>query len=167
MIRNLWTSGFRAYIANAMKTIVAALDFSNATPLVLHAAVEYARAFGASLQLLHVVEPEPSYTAYGFTPDEFPAIHMFQEEARKRAGARLEELRVQVVGQVPNVSAHLVEGSPLHTLVDHLKKQQADLVILGSHGHGAVAALLLGSVAEGMVRKALLPTLVIPAPGKP
>ena len=62
-----------------MKTIVAAVDFSNATPGVLAAAVNQARAFGASLHLLHVLEPEPSYTAYGFTPDEFPAIHLFQQ----------------------------------------------------------------------------------------
>jgi len=149
-----------------MKTIVAAVDFSNATAPVLDAAVKFARAFGASLHLLHVLEPEPSYTAYGFTPDEFPAIHLFQEEARKRATARLEELRVKVAGEMPGVSVHLAEGSPLHALVDYVKKHDAELVILGSHGHGAVAALLLGSVAEGMVRKAMVPTLVIPAPAK-
>ena len=55
-----------------MKTIVVAVDFSNATPGVLEMASELAKAFGAQLRLFHVVEPEPSYTAYGFTPDEFP-----------------------------------------------------------------------------------------------
>lgn len=149
-----------------MKTIVAAVDFSNATPGVLEAAVKITRAFGSSLHLLHVLEPEPSYTAYGFTPDEFPAIHLFQEEARKRATARLEELLAQVAGDAPGVTVHLAEGSPLHATLDYVEKTGADLVILGSHGHGAVAALLLGSVAEGMVRKAVVPTLVVPAPGK-
>ena len=149
-----------------MKTIVAAVDFSNATPGVLEAAVKITRAFGSSLHLLHVLEPEPSYTAYGFTPDEFPAIHLFQEEARKRATARLQELLAKVEGEVPGVTMHLAEGSPLHALVDYTEKVGADLVVLGSHGHGAVAALLLGSVAEGMVRKAVVPTLVIPGPGK-
>ena len=146
-----------------MKTIVAAVDFSNATAGVLEAAVKITRAFGSSLHLLHVLEPEPSYTAYGFTPDEFPAIHLFQEEARKRATARLQEVLEKVAGDVPGASMHLAEGSPLHALLDYTGKVGADLVILGSHGHGAVAALLLGSVAEGMVRKAVLPTLVIPA----
>jgi nucleotide-binding universal stress UspA family protein len=149
-----------------MKTIVAAVDFSNATPGVLEAAVKITRAFGSSLHLLHVLEPEPSYTAYGFTPDEFPAIHLFQEEARKRATARLQEVLAQVAGEVSGATVHLAEGSPLHAVVDYVKKSGADLVILGSHGHGAVAALLLGSVAEGMVRKAVVPTLVIPAPEK-
>ena len=52
----------------------------------------------------------------------------------------------------------------MHAILDYVQKIGADLVIVGSHGHGAVAALLLGSVAEGMVRKAVVPTLVIPAP---
>jgi nucleotide-binding universal stress UspA family protein len=146
-----------------MKNIVAAVDFSNATPGVLEAAAHLAKAFGAALHVLHVVEPEPSYTAYGFTPDEFPAIHLFQEEARKRATNRLSQLLAQVSTEVPNSSVHLAEGSPLHAVLDYVKKQGADLVVVGSHGHGAMASLLLGSVAEGMVRKAAVPTLVIPA----
>jgi len=147
-----------------MKTIVAAVDFSNSTAGVLDAAVKIARAFDSSLHLLHVVEPEPSYTAYGFTPDEFPAIHLFQEEARKRATARLQDALNRVATDISGVSVHLAEGSPLHAILDYVHKTGADLVIVGSHGHGAVAALLLGSVAEGMVRKAVVPTLVIPAP---
>jgi nucleotide-binding universal stress UspA family protein len=146
-----------------MKNIVAAVDFSNATPGVLGSAVELAKAFGASLHVLHVLEPEPSYTAYGFTPDEFPAIHLFQEEARKRATARLDEMLKQVSSDVTSATVHLAEGSPLHAVLDYVKESGADLVVVGSHGHGAVAALLLGSVAEGMVRKAVVPTLVIPA----
>ena len=61
----------------AMKKIIAAVDFSNATEGVVGTAAEMAKAFGAELHLLHVIEPEPTYTAYGFTPEEFPAIHTF------------------------------------------------------------------------------------------
>ena len=68
-----------------MKTIVVAVDFSDSTKGVLEAAKAQATAFGAALHVVHVLEPEPAYTAYGFTPDEFPAMHVFQEEARKRA----------------------------------------------------------------------------------
>ena len=121
-----------------------------------------AKAFGAELHLVHVVEPEPAYTAYGFTPDEFPAMHVFQEEARKRATKRLGDL----AAENPGTQTHLAEGSPLVAVLDYVKKIDGDLVVLGSHGHGMVASLLLGSVAEGMVRKALVPTLVVPAPEK-
>lgn len=141
-----------------MKTIVAAIDFSDATERVVDAAVAQARAFGADLHLVHVLEPEPAYTAYGFTPDEFPAMHAFHEEARKRATRRLSE----VAAEAPGIHRHLAEGSPLHALLGYVKEIGADLVVLGSHGHGMVASLLLGSVAEGMVRKAAVPTLVVP-----
>ena len=145
-----------------MKTIVAAVDFSDSTQGVVDAARAQASAFGATLHLVHVLEPEPAYTAYGFTPDEFPAMHVFQQEARKRATKRLEE----VTAEIPGATSKLIEGSPLHGVLDYVKESGADLVILGSHGHGMVASLLLGSVAEGMVRKAVVPTMVVPAPAE-
>lgn len=125
--------------------------------------VGLAKAFGAQLCLFHVVEPEPSYTAYGFTPDEFPALHAYQEEAKRRAGTKLEALLEGVKAGLPNATTQIAEGSPLHALLDYVKESGADFVVLGSHGHGVIASLLLGSVAEGMVRKAAVPTLIVPA----
>lgn len=146
-----------------MKTIVAAVDFSNATTGVLEMGAELAKAFGARLCLFHVVEPEPSYTAYGFTPDEFPALHAYQEEAKRRATDKLEALLVSVKAGLPDATTKIAEGSPLHSLLDFVQDIGADFVVLGSHGHGVIASLLLGSVAEGMVRKAAVPTLIVPA----
>lgn len=148
--------------SSMMKKIVAAVDFSDSTPGVVEMALAQSKAFGVELHLVHVVEPEPAYTAYGFTPDEFPAMHVFQKEARKRATKRLEDL----ASASPEIKTHLAEGSPLASVLDYVKEIDAGLVVLGSHGHGMVASLLLGSVAEGMVRKALVPTLVVPAPSK-
>lgn len=146
-----------------MKNIIVAVDFSNATPGVTQIAVDLAKAFGANLELFHVIEPEPSYTAYGFTPDEFPAMYAFQEEARRRAAEKLEELLTKVRTDVPTATSKMTEGSPLRSLLERVKESSADLVVLGSHGHGAIAALLIGSVAEGMVRKSTVPTLIVPA----
>ena len=146
-----------------MKNIIVAVDFSNATAGVLEIAKRLSKSFGASLELFHVIEPEPSYTAYGFTPDEFPAMNAFQEEAKRRAASKLAELLATVQADVPNATSRIAEGSPLHTLLDYVKQGGADFVVVGSHGHGVIASLLLGSVAEGLVRKARVPTLVVPA----
>lgn len=153
----------RCYLRKAMKNIVVAVDFSNATAGVLQMAIRLAKSFGAGLELFHVIEPEPSYTAYGFTPEEFPAMNAFQEEAKRRASTKLAELLATVQPDVPNATSQIAEGSPLHALLDHVKQSGADFVVVGSHGHGVIASLLLGSVAEGMVRKATVPTLVVPA----
>jgi nucleotide-binding universal stress UspA family protein len=147
-----------------MKKIICAVDFSNATPEVLKMGVNLAKSFGADLELFHSIEPEPSYTAYGFTPGEFPAMNAFQEEAKRRATNKLNELLDIARIDLPNATAQIIDGSPLHALLDHVKESGADFVILGSHGHGVIASLLLGSVAEGMVRKATVPTLIVPAP---
>jgi nucleotide-binding universal stress UspA family protein len=146
-----------------MKTIIVAVDFSNATLRVTDIAIQLAKSFGAGLQLFHVVEPEPGYAAYGFTPSEFPAMAEFHEEAKRRAAIKLNELLATVRVQVPGATSKIVEGSPLSMLLDHIRQSGADFLVVGSHGHGVIASLLLGSVAEGMVRKAGIPTLVVPA----
>ncbi|MFT4176364.1 MAG: universal stress protein [Luteolibacter sp.] len=146
-----------------MKTIVAAVDFSNSTPGVIEMAVSMARKFHSALHLFHTVEPQPAYTAYGFTPEEFPAMNVYQDEALRRAKRHMEHLHSKVAAELPEVTSELVEGSPLHQLSEYVKENGADLVVMGSHGHGVVASLLLGSVAEGMVRKAKVPVLIIPA----
>jgi nucleotide-binding universal stress UspA family protein len=146
-----------------MKKIIAAIDFSNATSAVLPAATEIAKAFGAELHLLHVIEPEPTYTAYGLSPSEFPAIHEFHMESRKRAQKALDDVAAGISTPQFKPTAHLADGSPLLELEAKIKEIGADLVILGSHGHSVIASLILGSVAEGMVRKSIIPTLVIPA----
>ena len=145
-----------------MKTIITALDFSDASTGVLAAAISMAKAHQASLHIVHVLEPEPSYTAYGMTPEEFPAIQVFQQETQKRAEAKLNQAIASAQEQLNDVRSELLIGSPLHSIIDYVHTSNADLVVLGTHGHGAVAALLIGSVAEGLVRKAVCPTLVIP-----
>jgi nucleotide-binding universal stress UspA family protein len=131
---------------------------------VLETAAAMAGAFGASLKLVHVVEPEPTYSAYGFTPEEFPAIHTFQKEARARAEKALGEQKAKVAGKVSDVETRLLEGNPLHALLEYAESTDDGLVVVGSHGHGVIASVLLGSVAEGVVRKAQIPALIVPAP---
>ena len=122
-----------------------------------------AKAFGAPLHLVHVIEPEPTYAAYGFTPEEFPAIREFQEEARSRAEKALDEQKKKVEG-AGLVETKILEGSPLTALLEYAEQADEAVVVAGTHGHGVIASMLLGSVAEGVVRKAKVPALIVPAP---
>lgn len=143
-----------------MKTIIAAVDFSDASMVVLKAAEEMARAFGAELHLVHVVEAQPTYAAYGFTPDEFPVLAQVQVETVSRAETKLSDLAKRAGHD--GIKTMLLQGQPLHSLLEYGKESGADLIVLGSHGHGILGSLLLGSVAEGCVRKSKIPTLVVP-----
>ena len=158
----IWWKGEKICVSlRIMKKIVVGIDFSDATLPILKMAGEMGRAFSAAVLVVHVIEPEPTYSAYGFTADELPAMREFQAEARARAERaltnRMTELGEKVLG-----TTHLLDGHPLHSLLDFAKEENADLVIVGSHGHGAVASLLLGSVADGLVHRSDLPSLIVP-----
>ena len=126
-------------------------------------ASELATALHAGLKLFHAVEPEPSYTVYGFSPDEFPAMQAYQREARQRAQRQLEDMRDSLAGVVPACSVHVTEGGPLHALLEFSRNENADMVVVGAHGHTVIGALLLGSVAEWMLRKSKIPVMMVPA----
>ena len=143
-----------------MKTIIAALDFSDASEPVIAATTKLAKALNEGIHLVHVVEAEPTYAAYGFSPDEFPAMHQVQTESLNRGEEKLQKIAQEI--DVPNVQTRVLQGQPLHALLMYAEEINADMLVLGSHGHGFLGSLLLGSVAEGCVRKAKIPALIVP-----
>jgi nucleotide-binding universal stress UspA family protein len=145
-----------------MKTIVAAVDFSNATPVVMENAISLAKSLNADLHLFHAIESAPAFITYGFSVAAYPGMASLREETARRASLLMAELLDKTRKEIPGASSVVAEGSPLLELLDHVKKNGADFVVIGSHGHGMLGSLLLGSVAEGMVRKAIVPTLIVP-----
>lgn len=143
-----------------MKNIVAAVDFSDVSKPVIAAAVKLATALGEGLHLVHVVEAEPTYAAYGFSPNDFPAMRELQKESVSRAEIMLGKM-VDEIG-LEGVQFRVIQGQPLHSLLEYAKEVDAEMMVLGSHGHGFMSSLILGSVAEGCVRKAELPALIVP-----
>ena len=57
----------------------------------------------------------------------------------------------------------MVPGSTVDTIFEQAQKRDAELIVIGSHGHGAVFELLFGSIAEGVVRRSSIPVVVVPA----
>lgn len=88
------------------------------------------------------------------------ASHTFHKETRLRARKALQE-QVPKVDGVSDLEFCLLEDNPLAAILEFAED---GLVLLGSHGHGVIASILLGSVAEGVVRKAEIPALIVAAP---
>lgn len=145
-----------------MKTIVAAVDFSDASEEVISKATEMARIFSGELRLVHVIEPQPSYSTYGFTTEEFPVIQDFQRQAQDLAQKRLEEMRDALREDGIDATSQLSVGSTTHEIASILETLEDSMLVVGTHGHNLVGSILLGSVAESLVRKAVVPTLVVP-----
>ena len=135
--------------------ILAAMDFSPESDKVVQRASESAAMHGASLTLLHVVEPIYS----GFVDEGYISIDMnLEQDLIANAKRRLQETAQQFGLTDSNL---LVEaGSPKHTVVSIAQELGVDLIIAGSHGrHGL--QLLLGSTANGILHLAQCDVLAV------
>jgi nucleotide-binding universal stress UspA family protein len=139
------------------KKILVALDFSEPSRLALRSAAQLAADSGAELVLAHVWQPN----VYSFGGPEFPLS--FAEDYTRQAKASLEDSRreAEQVG-AHRVSTTILTGTPWHEVVELLRKDESfDLVMVGTHGHTGLKHVLLGSVAERIVRHAPCPVLVV------
>ncbi|MDZ4401499.1 universal stress protein [Prosthecobacter sp.] len=138
-----------------MKTILALIDFSDVTPKIVEHAHAHAKAFGSDIVLMHVVPPEP--LVVDFEPPAVPP-DIFKE--RQRA---LLAMRDSLMEQGVNATAQLFGGLLLETVLAQIRQLNPDVIIMGSHGHGALYHLIVGSVTEGIIKHAARPVLVIPS----
>lgn len=147
-----------------MKSIVVAIDFSDAEGGVLQAASEMAMALGAELHLVHVVDSTPLYTMYGMHPEEIPSIVEYREVAQRQAEEKLGKLKGKLANEAVAIGCQVkvLDGVPMDELLEYASELKATMVVAGTHGHSAIGSVLLGSVASGLVRKAKLPVLIIP-----
>ena len=146
-----------------MKTILAAIDFSEVTEGVVEHAVQLAKAFGSSLYLLHVEAPEPTFVGYEPGPQ-----HERDHVARaiKEDRHAIHELRDKLKEQGIDAHGLVIQGPTVEKILEEARRLDASLVVVGSHGHGALHNLILGSVSEGVMRDTPCPTVVVPSPKK-
>jgi nucleotide-binding universal stress UspA family protein len=141
------------------RKIVAATDFSEASALALDAAIALAGEQGATLHVLHVVEEPVMAAAWteGYTLD-LPTLHENLVEEAERSLTVIQAAHPGV-----HITTQALVGRPADTILEVASEQHADLVVVGSHGRGGLTRLLLGSVAENVVRHAPCAVLTVRA----
>jgi universal stress protein A len=142
-----------------VRTLLVAVDFSDTATEVAEYGRELARSFGAAVHLLHVV-PDPLQQPWAVEAPglDFPGL---SDQWRAEARERLHALATQV-GLGERTVLAVAAGVPHRSIVDYAAEHTADMIVLGSHGHGPVIHFLLGSVAERVVRQAVCPVLIVP-----
>ncbi len=140
-----------------MKTILVPVDFSDVTPRVVETARHFGNALASRIVLLHVTEPEPDFV--GFEPGPI-AVRQTVARDIKAEHAKLEALKADFG---PDVMALHIQGPAIEKILHEVGEQHADLIVIGSHGHGAIYELLVGSVTHGVLKGAKCPVLVVPA----
>lgn len=133
------------------RIILFATDFSPSCDQAWEAACQLARAGGAQLIVLHVIPPQ--VTGYEKSVLQGLPISQYREQAERA-------LHKYHCADVP-LSRRLVEGEAADTIVRVAKESGADCIVLGSHGYGLLTRILLGSVAEKVLRKAPCLVLVV------
>jgi nucleotide-binding universal stress UspA family protein len=143
--------------------ILVPLDFSEVTLEVIDQASLLARSLDAKLWLIHVATPEPEFIGYETGPQtvrDRVALELRQEHRSTQQVA--EKLRRSGL----DVTALCPQGATVRTILQEAEKLDADLIVMGSHGRGALHRALLGSVSEGVLHKATCPVMIIPVKRK-
>ena len=146
-----------------LKHILVATDFSEPSDAALTYGRALARTFTATLHVLHVAE-KLSSTAYG-AEGYVASMPELQKEIEEAAGKKLDALLVDNdEPPLPTRRVLITSNTPAFAIVEYAGLEQIDLIVTGTHGRGAVAHLLMGSVAERVVRTAPCPVLTVRHP---
>lgn len=148
--------------------LLAAIDFSETTEDLLTHTRTLAAALRAKVFLLHVIAPATPVLDMENTIEPLRPVEDQPESPEgilpeSRAHEQLQEIAETLKSQGIEVSAHLAHNDEVKAIIEAAERFGAGMIILGSHGHGALYHLLIGSVSEGVVRRAQCPVLIVPA----
>lgn len=145
------------------KRILHPTDFSASSQRSLATACELARKFGAEVHLLHVVQDVAAIAAYGVAEAYLPVE--WRNEVKAQAEKSLQEVPDAATGAGVRFVRAIAEGSPYYEIIEYARQNAIDLIVMGTHGRTGVPHLLMGSVAEKVVREAPCAVLTV-RPGK-
>jgi nucleotide-binding universal stress UspA family protein len=147
----------------AINNILVATDFSEASDAALRYGRELAGRFGATLHVLHVAE-NAYVTTFG--AETYAAIvPEMQQEIETAAKKRLADAVIDSDASGPRTkTVVLTSSSAAYAIIDYAREHGIDLIVTGTHGRGALAHLVMGSVAEKVVRLASCPVLTVRHP---
>ncbi|MFO0906213.1 MAG: universal stress protein [Pirellulales bacterium] len=137
-----------------LNLILVPTDFSTFSDAAVRLATILARDSGARILLLHVAEPRPAYTVAG--------VYASLPAGGNEFSAENEQLqKVTLPDPAVPLERRFAVGSPAEAIVQIAREEQADMIVLGTHGRTGLARLLLGSIAEAVLRHAECPVLTV------
>ncbi|PSQ78421.1 MAG: universal stress protein [Bacteroidetes bacterium QH_7_62_13] len=145
----------------AINRVLAPVDLSDQSELVLNHAAALSESYAAPLDLLHVVEEAAYPNVYGLDPLA-PSAPNVQDRAREA----LETLASELDLRTDPVNVHVLAGNAARDIVEFAEDQVADLIVMATHGRTGLERFLIGSVAEKVVRRAPCPVFTLKSFGK-
>jgi len=141
------------------KKILVGSDFSDSSALALYHAISLAERLSAQLHIAHIAQESLT------VPTDLGMDVPKELAGARHARLQLERIRTMIGGEL-DVELHLRIGHPVPELLELIRELRPEMVIIGSHGRGAVMQMLMGSVSNELMRRSPVPVLVVPAPGR-
>ena len=141
-----------------MKLLVC-VDLSESTEIIVKKIEEITKALPAKVWLLHNAVPEPDVVEFKVDPQAA------RESLAKKfhvEHCQIQELADRMRKAGVDATALLVHGATVETILNEASELEVDMIVVGSHGRGAMYQLLVGSVSEAILHKSRFPTLVVP-----
>ncbi len=142
-----------------VEKVLVPVDFSEHSERALAYATGFARSFGASLHLVHVY-PASAFVAPPLLPGPI-VVGQFRDQSQKAFDEFLARAKRE---HDVEIHGSLREGIPYQEILRVVSEVQADLIVMGTHGRTGIEHLLLGSVAERVVRNSDVPVITVPRP---
>lgn len=139
--------------------ILAALDLTATTTAVLREARLWGRRMDAELILIHVTEPDPDFVGYGAGPE---SVRLAVAHKFTRAHKQIEDMAAELRKEGLECTALLLQGATAETILREANRLSADILLMGTHSHGRLHQILMGSVSKAVLEKADRPVLLIP-----
>ena len=136
-----------------------ATDLSPASEPAWDEVQRLGRLFGAEIVLLHVLAPPPIVPVDAYIPPQ--VYEDLVEGARRDAQERFDRVLGSVAGSGLKIRIRLEQGPPAHRILEVASQEAADLLVVGTHGRVGIERLVLGSVADRIVRQATCPVLTV------
>lgn len=140
-----------------MSKILCPTDFSQFTDAALNEASTLAAESSATLEIVHVYESYDASAAMGEAALVYP--NAWGIPPRNEVLQQLDDIKPTLPGV--RFEHHLLEGEPVREIVAFAEREHVDLIVMGSHGRTGLSRLVMGSVAEGVTRRATCPVLIV------
>ena len=135
-------------------------DFSESAENASRYALSLAKKYGSKVYVIHVIEPFTYTTEFGL---DFSAQLKEMEASARRL---LDDIVASIKKTNLDVESVLITGEPFVEIIKYARKEQVDLIVMATHGRSGIEHMLMGSVAEKVVRKSPCPVLTIKKSGQ-
>lgn len=142
-----------------MKNILLPVDFSDSTDILLSGAIKFAKEINGKITLIHI---SPSDIGFAIGDTGFQYIPEVEQNEMKEEEKLLIDLQEKVVAQGVKSEYILKLGIAKDIILEYAKEQQADYIVMGSHGRSGIYDVFIGSLTKEITKSSPIPVLVIP-----